>query len=769
MNTFVKEKLLGLLDYLNHGLVERDGTLKAALLTMLAGENLLLVGPPGTAKSLIARKVAECLAHDGGAEHAGEYFEYLLTKFSTPDEIFGPLSISELKADRFKRNTAGYLPSVRIAFLDEIFKASSSILNALLTILNERVYHNGTEAKKVPLQALIAASNELPAGQEELDALYDRFLVRSFVDYVSEDNLPRLLDKPGPAPRIAPLSSADLTAIRQAAEAVTLPADIVSVIQKIWADHKQLLKDDRRENLSDRRLRKVVGLLCISAATNGRETVNFSDLLLLKDCLWNHPDNAHKVKELVLKSIRSQLSSLEKPASHSSRLVEVVWPSSYMNSNGVLGVWHKNEGDVVARDTALAEIETDMVVFEIGAPMGGTLVKAIKSRGDTVTPGEVIAYLDPEITNNPVSAQPQKETAKMGAVVKGYKGRGSRHDPILIENLHDLVGLERPEIGLQGYCFRQTSDINCSELTTWLNITFQGTYDGGGYSINDKRKQRVELFASVQPKSELKSLCLNGLGLANKAYNSKIFGCVSDVHLLTNASSCDISYCQSGDSLILDSVKNSTINHCRSKHVLITHVAGGCTIQDCEIQITGKLNSDLQLFITSGRVQGRCVGGIAASIENGTIVERCFVTGSGSTVKDRRIAFSGMAGRGTSSTIRACAFGQFKPKGIVCKRISPIGEAALTLENNVALDCHEGESDPNGPDGKSLSAALFTQHYFEHTLNWDFKNVWQWNDAESHPKLRTVSMDVINNLHFHDVPSGMGDLLTQQLTANLWL
>lgn len=187
----MRQKIQTLLNWLNHGLVEREGAIKTALLAILAQENIVLIGPPGTGKSLIARRIAEGFAHDAGDESSA-YFEYLLTKFSTPEEIFGPLSIAELKQDRFRRNTQGYLPTVRMAFLDEIFKASSSILNALLTILNERIYHNGNEAQKVPLQALIAASNELPTHQEELSALYDRFLVRSFVDYVNPDNLPRL-------------------------------------------------------------------------------------------------------------------------------------------------------------------------------------------------------------------------------------------------------------------------------------------------------------------------------------------------------------------------------------------------------------------------------------------------------------------------------------------------------------------------------------------------------------------------------------------------
>jgi MoxR-like ATPase len=196
------------------------------------------------------------------------------------------------------------LPSVKIAFLDEIFKASSSILNALLTILNERLYHNGATAQKVPLQALIAASNELPTDQEELNALYDRFLVRSFVDYVREENLLRLFEHTEEPNVQTPITADDLAHIKNAVQVVTIPPEIAEAIQTIWIAHKDSFKEDRREYLSDRRLKKVLHLLRVSAVTNGRNELDLSDVLLLKDCLWNHQENALKVRELILKTLQ---------------------------------------------------------------------------------------------------------------------------------------------------------------------------------------------------------------------------------------------------------------------------------------------------------------------------------------------------------------------------------------------------------------------------------------------------------------------------------
>lgn len=291
----MKQKLIALQQTLNQHVIGRESVIKSALLSLVAGENILLIGPPGTAKSMIARSISQVVQ----AEQGNHYFEYLLTKFSTPEEIFGPLSISELKQDRFKRNTDGYLPTVQVAFLDEIFKASSSILNALLTILNERKYQNGTHTIDTPLVSIISASNELPTGQAELSALYDRFLIRSYVDYLPDEDLSKLFNFKSHVKSIEKLTLIDLQQIRSKAELVDFPKEVQQAILHIWQRVKDEFKDNADESLSDRRFVKCLHLMRISAVTNDRTEVDFSDVFLLKDCLWNTPESAEKIIQII--------------------------------------------------------------------------------------------------------------------------------------------------------------------------------------------------------------------------------------------------------------------------------------------------------------------------------------------------------------------------------------------------------------------------------------------------------------------------------------
>jgi MoxR-like ATPase len=280
---------------LNTQFLDKQEIIRLLVISAIAGEHMVIVGPPGTAKSAIIRTFARLLD--------ATYFEYLLTRFTEPNELFGPVDIKEFREGRYTRRTEGSLPTAEIVFLDEIFKSNSAILNSLLHIINERKFSNGPQVVDVPLISLYAASNEVP-NDDNLSAMFDRFLLRVLSENLDSYHFHELMTR-GVANEVNKMTGRDLQTkpIISARELVGLQRHFDRFMvfsEDFMAKYKGLIFQVRSEGItiSDRRAVKLLKLFAASAVFDGRSHVTDGDFFILRH-IWNNLDQAELLEEIV--------------------------------------------------------------------------------------------------------------------------------------------------------------------------------------------------------------------------------------------------------------------------------------------------------------------------------------------------------------------------------------------------------------------------------------------------------------------------------------
>ncbi len=285
------KKIISAEDYLNNVFIERETLISLLLLTIFSGQNMFILGKPGVAKSEIVYQTSLLFRNV-------KIFRYLLTKYTTPEEIFGSISLEELKKDRFYRKITNKLADVEIGFLDEIFKGNSSILNSLLMIANEKIYINDTEVVNVPLISLFGASNEIPDEEEmeELQALYDRFTIKYIAEPIREyKNFTMLLlqdNKEIKTDEQMLIDLNDIYTVLEAAKDITPGQNILNLMYKV--------REYCYENnyyVSDRKFKNMLGILKVGAFVNGRSEIITEDLFILPYMIWEKPEEFSVIKE----------------------------------------------------------------------------------------------------------------------------------------------------------------------------------------------------------------------------------------------------------------------------------------------------------------------------------------------------------------------------------------------------------------------------------------------------------------------------------------
>lgn len=328
----LNEKFQKIEQEMNGVFVERSSVIRGLLLSTISKTNILLLGTPGTAKSQIINRWNQHITDS-------KFFSWLLTRFSTPEELFGPFSMQGLKEDKFVRATTGKLPEANTAFIDEIFKASSGMLNSMLSVMNERVFYNGDKAVQIPLFTLAGASNEIPEKEDRLDAIYDRFLLKYNVMSIQEDsNFAKMLKSRLDISPDNTLSLTDILEAQDQAAAIVLTDEVIDNILKIRTElHNQAVM------ISDRAFKQMGSIIKAEAWLNGRTEATIDDLEILQHTCWQDPDTIRKVQLLILDVIAPERYKIQELFNNSMDIVAEFWKvkDSKKKADRVIETGHK--------------------------------------------------------------------------------------------------------------------------------------------------------------------------------------------------------------------------------------------------------------------------------------------------------------------------------------------------------------------------------------------------------------------------------------------
>lgn len=723
-----KEKLKMLIESLNKGLIGKDDIIKTSLLSILAQENLILFGPPGTAKSEISRRISSVIDDEN-------YFEYLLTKFTTPEEIFGPLSIKELKEDRFYRKTEGYLPTVQIGFLDEIFKANSSILNTLLTIMNEKVFHNGSKKENTNLISLIGASNEDPSNDLELNALYDRFLIRKVVGYVQDDELNKFFDISNEKFKLnegLKITLKEIQEIEQNLNKVTIPSDIRDIIIKIKLDLKDVFKNNSQEDISDRKFIKILKLLKISAYTNERNQVDISDVLLLKNCLWNNPENQKVVSDTIINNIKDGY-----------KLIEI------SNKN-------KTFGDIILNKFAFKGMGTESNPF------------IIEDENDLIHIGTT-DYLD-----------------------KGYYFEQSK-DIKIASHWHSIGSEEKPFKGnyngnnksitkLNNALFFKIDDSEIKNLT--LNEV----------NINSTL-EKVGALCNIGVNSFIERCNINGKLQNETSYHSYVGGIIgsSETISIKDCNTEVIIFSKSDAHSYIGGVIGETkigiVENCLNKSIIDSCSyyqgnVGGIIGYSYDTLIKNILTEKSKISSSTRNddytsYSGGIIGYAKDTNIKDTIVKESFITSFSENRYSKKVS-SGISGYISGGYIECCTIISSSIYASSAYVIAKSYNSNLNknyynnnntlgsynyYNNNTPYCIETFSDDENGENGKILDPSHFNEKFYKR-LRWDFENIWIWDEKNNTPILRdmnNISENIIEKISIEK------NELSNILNNNIWI